>query len=112
MDAVEASSILHHICIIRADLPHRVQIAQTIHAAGESAQGMVVPPNTHAIAKQAANEEELLELEAKLILAGIEFVAIREPDEPWNGQLMVIGLKPQIRTKEIKKLLGRYKLVE
>lgn len=48
-------------------------------------------------------------MEAKLLRKGIEFSAIREPDEPWNGQLMTIGVKPQTREK-LRKLLGNLPL--
>jgi 7-keto-8-aminopelargonate synthetase-like enzyme len=101
--------VLHHICIIRADLPLGVQLAQTIHAAGESSPGNL-PEHTHAIALHAKDEQELLDLEKKLIEAKIDFKAIREPDMPWNGQLMTIGIKAQKRTSKIRKLLWNLKL--
>lgn len=75
-----------------------------MHAAGESAQNTAVPPGTHAVVLSAENEESLLEIEQKLSAHNIEFVAIREPDAPWNGALMAIGVKPQPRGK-LKKLL-------
>lgn len=99
----------HHYVIIRADLPRGVQIAQTIHAAGESSHGNL-PPSTHAVALEAPDEKALLDLEQRLISARIEHVAIREPDQ--NDELMAIGLVPCVRTKSLKKLLGRYGLVK
>lgn len=89
-----------------------MQLAQTIHAAGESAANNNVPDNTHAIALHATNEAELACLEAKLIAIGIRFKAIREPDEPYNGQLMAIGIPPQPRTKKLKKLFQEFKLAK
>ena len=96
--------------IIRADLPVGVKIAQTIHAAGESSPGSL-PSDTRAVALQARDEAELLSLERALTDAGFYFSAIREPDPPWNGALMAIGLAPQPRTPELRQLLGRLPLV-
>ncbi len=111
MEAVpEAPSFLYHYVIIRADLPRGVQIAQTIHAAGESSPGNL-PPTTHAVALETPNEQGLLDLEARLTHAGIAHMAIREPDEPYNNQLMAIGIPPQVRTKPLRKILSRYALV-
>lgn len=39
------------------------------------------------------------------------FVAIREPDAPWNGQLVAIGIVPAPR-KALDKLLRRYPLLQ
>ena len=106
----EPPSFLHHYIVIRADLPRGVQIAQTIHAAGESVREPV-PPTTHAVALEAATEADLLDLERKLQDLGIEHVAIREPDAPYNNQLMAIGVKPQVRGKTLRRAMGRFALV-
>lgn len=103
------TAFLYHYVIVRADLPHGVQIAQTIHAAGESSPGKL-PPNTHAVALHSSDESELLDLEQLLSYEGISFVAIREPDQ--NNELMAIGIVPQIRTKHLRKLLSRFSLVK
>lgn len=99
----------HHYVIIRADLPRGVQLAQTIHAAGESAPGNL-PSGTHAVALEAPDEKALLDLEQRLISARIEHVAIREPDD-YNNQLMAIGIKPQVRGRNLRKVLSRFALV-
>lgn len=80
-----------------------------IHAAGESSPGNL-PPSTHAVALEARDEAQLLDLEERLIAAGIQHIAIREPDR--NNELMAIGLVPCVRTKQIRKLLSRYGLVK
>lgn len=100
---------LYHYCIVRRDLPIGVIAAQLVHAAGESAQLIEVPPHTHAVVLSVPDEEHLLHYEKKLIRAGVQFSAIREPDAPWNGQLMTIGIRPQPR-KKIKKLLANLPL--
>jgi hypothetical protein len=43
------------------------------------------------------------------MIAGVGITSIREPDAPWNGQLMTIGIKPQPREK-IRKLLSNLPL--
>ena len=94
---------------MRKDLPFGVALAQTTHAAGESAQNVAVPSNTHAVVLAVSDEQSLLLVEQKLSLAGIEFVAIREPDEPYCGQILAIGIKPQPRNK-LRKLLANLPL--
>lgn len=84
-------------------------LAQTVHAAGESAQMMEVPPNTHAVVLSVPDEQALLAIEAKLMDNGIAISSIREPDAPWDMALMAIGIQPQPRAK-LKKLLGNLPL--
>lgn len=79
-----------------------------IHAAGESSPGNL-PNTTHAVALEVPNEQELLDLERKLLDLGIAHVAIREPD--LNNQLMAIGIVPIVRSKTLRKALARYALV-
>jgi hypothetical protein len=88
-----------------------VQIAQVIHAAGESSPGNL-PESTHAVALHAKDEAQLQKIEAALSEAGFSFKAIREPDAPWSGALMAIGLSPITRTPELRKLLGKLPLVK
>ncbi len=101
---------LYHYCIVRKDLPFGVALAQTVHAAGESAQEVKVPPNTCAVVLAVPDETALLAVEKRLQEALIDGVtSIREPDEPYCGQLMTIGIKPQSRGK-IRKLLSNLPL--
>lgn len=95
--------------VIRKDLPFGVALAQLVHAAGESAQNTEVPPNTHAVVLAVPDEATLLAVEEKLLRHNIELASIREPDSPWCGQLMAIGIKPQSREK-IRKLLSNLPL--
>jgi hypothetical protein len=71
-------------------------VAQVIHAAGESSPGDL-PPDTHAVALAAPDESALVQLEQRLIAAGVPHAAIREPDPPWANALMAIGLRPARR---------------
>lgn len=100
---------LHHYCVVRSDVPFGTQLAQLVHAAGESVRAPV-PPTTHAVVLHAESEADLLRLEQTLKDSGFSFVAIREPDAPWLGQLMAIGVEPQIRSKQLKKLMSGFKL--
>lgn len=80
--------------------------AQLIHAAGESSPGDL-SPGTYAIALAAKSEIQLLALERRLISQNIPHAAIREPDAPWDGQLMAIGIAPCDRSivrKEVSQL--------
>lgn len=97
--------------ILRADLPLGVKVAQTIHAAGESSPGNL-PADTRAVALAARDEAHLLEIEAALTAAGMCFSAIREPDPPWSGALMAIGISPQPRTTTLRQLLGKLPLLK
>lgn len=106
-----ASGPLYHYCVVRRDLPHGVQIAQVVHAAGESSPGSL-PEDTHAVALHARDEAQLQKIELSLLEAGISFRAIREPDAPWSGALMAIGLSPIPRTPQLRQLLGKLPLVK
>ena len=77
---------------MRRDLPLGVLAAQLTHAAGESSER--IPSGTYAVVLSADNESHILKIESKLVQLGIEHHAVREPDEPWNGALMAIGISP------------------
>ena len=127
--------------ILRRDLPHGLQVAQAIHAAGESSPGNL-PDGTYAIALAVADEPSLLREAERLCARGFErlepakaapdarprtlwercrdavsrlaravlglvrpppeverlaFVPIHEPDAPYHGALMAIGILPARR---------------
>lgn len=102
---------LTHYCILRQDLPLGTLAAQLIHAAGESTEGDL-PPNTHAVALAAKGEEHLVFLEEKLRRLSIPHVAIREPDAPWNGALMAIGIRPVADRNQVKKVTSSLPLLK
>lgn len=84
-------------------------VAQTIHAAGESVREPV-PNNTYAVALAARDEAELVALHERLVAAAIPCVLIREPDSPWNGQAMSLGISPCDRT-HVRKFLSSLPLL-
>jgi hypothetical protein len=85
--------------IVRSDAPVGVQLAQTIHAAGCSAQlpeAVATSPPTIAVALGASKHE--LETIARMLAdSGVPHVVVCEPDEPWCGELMAIGVVPAPR---------------
>lgn len=96
---------LYHYVLVRKDLPFGVALAQVVHAAGESAQEVKVPPNTCAVVLAVSDEAALLVVEKRLQEALVDGVtSIREPDEPYNGQITAIGIRPCLREK-VKALL-------
>ncbi len=90
--------------IVRADLPHGIQSAMIIHASDESPPDKPVP-GTYAIALTCADEVSLARQAARLEQAGIAFTRIYEPDPPWNGALMALGIFPR-RKEELRRYLS------
>lgn len=98
--------------IVRRDLPLGAIVAQTIHAAGESSPGgQFLPSDTRAIALSVPDEQALLCLEEQLRASKVLFKAIREPDPPYHGALMAIGIQPQPRA-QLRPLLGHLDLIK
>lgn len=98
-----------HYVVVRTDLPHGVICAQIVHAAGET--GGNLPKGTIAIALSAEDEESLLSIEKKLIQCGVPHIAVREPDAPFFGALMAIGVCPGPKSK-LKKLFSNLPLIK
>lgn len=95
---------------MRRDIPFGAQAAQLIHAAGESSPGNL-PKTTYAIALTCRDEAELHELAIKLDAAGVTFKLIHEPDAPFLGQLMAIGIVPDRKSK-LRRLLSNLPLLK
>lgn len=74
-----------------------------IHAAGESANG--VTPGTFAVALTAKDEHALKQVEEKLRWAEIPYSAFHEPDPPWSGALMSIGINPVQDRRMLRRFL-------
>lgn len=97
--------------VLRKDLPLGMQIAQTIHAAGESAAGIALPSNTHAVALHVRSELELRAVAARLAAAGVRHSLIVEADAPYEGQAMAFGVHPHAG-EEARRLLGSLPLAK
>lgn len=104
---------LRHYVIVRADLPFGLQVAQVVHAAGESASPRP-RPGTHAVALHARDEAHLHEIAQRLYNAGIEHHCVfeAEDDPQFPGQLMSIGLYPTRDRDKVKKVLSSLPLVK
>lgn len=94
---------------MRSDLPIGLQAANLVHAAGESAPGGL-PSGTYAVALHATHAQ-LAQLLAQLRAAGVAHAAIFEPDPPWSGALMAIGLAPAPR-EEVRRVVSSLPLVK
>jgi peptidyl-tRNA hydrolase len=91
-------------------LPWGVIAAQLVHAAGESAPGNLAP-GTHAVVLGVESEAALQEIEARLFQFDVPHHAIREPDAPWLGALMAIGIPPMVPTKQLRKVTKKLRLL-
>jgi len=101
---------LTHYCVVLEGLPLGVTGAQLVHAAVDSSPGGL-PEGTFAVVLAARSEMELLSLEKKLIAKNIQHAAIREPNAPWCGQLMAIGIAPCDRSL-VKKEVSNFPLLK
>jgi hypothetical protein len=80
-----------------------------IHASDESPP-TAPEPGMYAIALEVDDEVALHREAVRLRKAGIDFVPIREPDAPYNGALMALGLYPR-RKEELKRHLSSLRLL-
>src|SRR5262245_34738597 len=82
-----------HYILVRRDLPFGITLAMVAHAAAESNNG------DHFVVAVLGvrNEHQLGKWHEKLTLLDIAHVDIVEPDPPWHGALMSIGVFPDKR---------------
>lgn len=99
-----------HYCIVRADLPKGVLAAQLVHAAGESSPGDL-SETTFAVVLAASDRAHLENIEKALCSREIPHKSIREPDSPWNGALMAIGICPIEDRSIVQPVTGRLPLL-
>jgi hypothetical protein len=57
------------------------------------------------------NEAELALLAERLELARIPHVVVREPDPPWSGSLMAIGISPLVEPRATRRVLAKLPLL-
>lgn len=97
----EPAPAQYHYVIVRGDLTPGEQMAQAIHAAGESAdrarilpRGDLLRADARAVALRARDEAELGNVVRVLRVHAAEHVIIRETDGPHAGHIMAIGVLP------------------
>ena len=91
---------------MRSDIPIGQQVAQVVHAAGESSDPRPCPGSI-AVALHARDEDHLLEIAAALDRAGIRHCHVVEDD----GRLMAIGVNPTRDRAAVRKVLSSLPLV-
>jgi peptidyl-tRNA hydrolase len=97
---------LTHHCIVRADLPRGTMAAQLVHAAGESVRE-ALPSGVFAVVLAVDDEAALLRVHARLHDLGVPHCLVREPDAPWCGAAMAIGVVPIARNdRRIRAVLS------
>jgi hypothetical protein len=95
--------------IVRSDLPRGVQAAQIAHAAGESSPGGLAS-GTYAVVLGVTDEATLASVCVRLEAAGIASVKIYEPDAPFHGALMAVGVVPR-KKSEVQRTLSSLPLL-
>lgn len=101
---------LTHYCLVREDLPVGAIGAQLVHAAGHSSPGEL-PDDTIAVVLAAKSLGHLEHLERKLVRLEIPHRAIREPDAPYNNELMAIGIVPVDDRELVKPVTSGLRLL-
>lgn len=107
---IDQPAYLTHYCVVRADVPHGIQAAQLIHAAGHSSPGDL-EEGTYAVALTCKDEASLRSLAATLAQAGLWHHLEVEADAPYTGQAMALGVRPMPR-KLLKRFLSEYPLLK
>ena len=80
-----------------------------VHAAGESSPGNLAD-DTHAIVLTARDELDLALVADRLEVSGVGLVRVHEPDAPYNGALMALGLRPA-RKESLRRFLSSLPLL-
>jgi hypothetical protein len=86
-----STAVWHHYVVVRRDYHEGVRAAMIIHAAGETGLRRAKP---NAVALWVKDEDELRDVAALLKQNGVKHLLVHEPDAPWCGQLMAIGIEP------------------
>ena len=66
---------------------------------------------TYAVVLTAPSESALARVADQLRLAGVAFTAIFEPDAPYDGALMALGLRPE-RKESLRRHLSALPLLK
>lgn len=100
-----------HYIIVRADLPHGVQVAQTAHAAGESVRTPLPPEGTIVVALAVPTEDTLRQVAEALGRQSLTYKLITETEGPWAHQAMAIGVEPTCDRTAVRKVVSALPLV-
>lgn len=100
----EEEKVPYHYIVVRADLPLDALIVNVAHAAGESLVEAPIPKTTRLVLLQVPNALELAETAVSARMKGFTVADVYEPDPPYNGALMAIGLAPSTRRNQLRKL--------
>lgn len=92
-------------------MPRGTLAAQITHAAGESVRSAPVNSGTHAVVLSVPDEAALLAVAEKLTYYDIDHTLIREPDPPWHGSAMAIGLAPVSDRRTVRRALANLSLL-
>lgn len=76
-----------------------VAAAQAAHAAAESIRRLPVSDQTHVCVLVADTSDMIESLATRLAADGVHHVVIREPDAPYNGAAVALGMEPQDRER-------------
>lgn len=87
-----------------------VTACQAAHAAGESLRGGPAPGNTHVVALEAHTSADLEALAGHLHAAGIHYVLIREPEAPYYGAAVAVGVEPLVDRELVRPLMASFKV--
>lgn len=83
-----------HYVIVRDDLPLGVLTAMVVHAAGiTGGEGTLL---AHAVVLSVPDEATLLEFAQSYMRIDTPMHLVREPDAPWCGAAMAIGIPPTV----------------
>jgi hypothetical protein len=112
IDILSKSELFHYV-VVRKDIPPGAQLAQSVHAAGESATPRP-EPGTTAVVLHAADEIHLSFIRARLDKAELEYYCVfeSEDDKHFPGQLMSIGLAPTTDRDAVRKVLSSLPLAK
>lgn len=105
--AIDSQPLTHYV-IVRRDLPLGLVVANTVHAAGESAG---VPKGTFAVALATADQEELERVRDRLSALQVPYATILETQGEHAGELMAIGIEPLRDRSLIRKAVSSLPLV-
>ncbi len=88
----------HPVCyvLVRKDLPKTRQGIDAAHAAQECVRVAPVDKRTAIRWLWVENETELLEYAKRLVAKNFDHDVVYEPDEPYAGQAMSLGVTPLV----------------